>query len=146
MWHGTKIKTLRTRIYSHLCIHCIIHKTSPILPGCVIPNVHYCTSSFQSTYLSRPKKNCLSQSSGIGQQGFSTVQKLPSARFSLNCPCLPVTQLDWAGAVTRDLNEVVNFELTPFRVTDDVNMCSEFGWAAYCRRSGRVTSDMRNTS
>lgn len=49
------------------------------------------------------------------------------ANFWLNCPCLPVTQLNWAVAVTRDINEVVNFELTPFRVTDDVNMCYEFG-------------------
>lgn len=87
-----------------------------------------------------------SQSRGFSQLHFSTLHKLLSVHSWLNCPCSPVTQRSWAEAITRDLNEVVNFELTPFRVTDDVNMCCEFRESCNSCKESRVTSDMCNTS
>lgn len=86
------------------------------------------TAQSSKSSLSGPQiNNCPSQSRGFSQLRFSTLHKLLSVHSWLNCPCSPVTQRIWAEAITRDLNEVVNFELTPFRVTDDVNMCCEFG-------------------
>lgn len=53
-------------------------------------------------------------SSCISQQNFSVWLKLLFVCFWLNWPRSSATRLNGAPAVTRDLNEVVNFELTPF--------------------------------
>lgn len=53
-------------------------------------------------------------SSCISQQNVSVWLKLLFVCFWLNWPRSSATRLNGAPAVTRDLNEVVNFELTPF--------------------------------
>lgn len=150
MWHNTKIKNLRLRttVSSHLCIHCIIHKTSPVLHCNTKCHLLYIQLSWGPIYPEERKTALCHKAVAPAKEVSAPCRNSCLLIFWLNCLCLPVTQLDYAVAVTRNLNEVVNFELTPFRVTDDVNMCCEFGgWgASYCHKRSRVTSDMCNTS
>lgn len=126
MWQNTKTKNLLLwardsshLAVQHLCIYSIIHicASATWLHNANWPLFYI--QLYERSYLSGPKQNGCQEP--LEPARFQHVV----AHFWLNCPCLPVTQLDWAVAVTR--NEVVNFELTPFRVTNDVNMCYEFG-------------------
>lgn len=106
MRYMTSIKNLWLSRQSHAI---------PLLHVCTRHNELYSISSYTDVLSKKTEeKQWFVTSSCISQQNISECLKLLFVRFWLNCPRSSVTQLDGAPAVTRDLNEVVNFELTPF--------------------------------